>query len=55
MESNNNKNKYSNYYAVIKNAINGKWFNIDYEAFKKKNKPSNIVRWLNENVLGDDD
>jgi len=28
VESNNNKNCYKNFYAVIKNAINGKWFNI---------------------------
>lgn len=55
VESNNNKNNYKNFYAVIKNAINGKWCNIDYEAFKKKNKPSIYDKWLNENVFGDED
>lgn len=43
VESNNNKNKYSNYYAVIKNAINGKWFNI-----KEYTKPKPITT-LEEN------
>lgn len=56
VESNNNKNNYKNFYAVLKNAINGKWCNIDYEAFKKKKNPSNIDRWLNEGIIfGDDD
>lgn len=38
VESNNNKNHYSNFYAVIKNAINGKWFNI-----KEYTKPKPIT------------
>ena len=34
VESNNNKNHYSNFYAVIKNAIKGGWFGIK-EPIKK--------------------
>lgn len=54
VESINNKNNYKNFYVVLRKAITGKWCNIDYEAFKKKKETTNIDRWLNEGILGDE-
>ena len=38
VESNNNKNKYKNYYLVIKNAIRNNWFKI---TVREKQQESN--------------
>lgn len=51
VESNNNKNKYSNYNLVIRKAIRENWFKINKNNFEKKEEE--IPEWFNENVEED--
>lgn len=47
VESNNNKNKYSNYNLVIRKAIREKWFNIIYPIKSK------VPKWYGEEIKED--
>lgn len=51
IESNNNKNKYSNFYIVMKKAIRGNWYNIpDKKEAKEKTPVPDFVNEFINNI-----